>query len=192
MSKLYIFDMGEVVLLGVKTLNQMAAQYGLDYDSFRADYSLYDKPLMDGYMEPDNYYRHMEKKYGIKIDEDLFLKYFNPSLNEELILMVQKLRKRGDRAVIGSNTFAPHWEIIFERFKEIPENFDALYASHLMHISKPEEAFWRIICEKERKSYIDTFFIDDRQDNISAARGLGINVHRYLGDNKELAKFLEI
>lgn len=61
MSKLYIFDMGEVVLLGVKTLNQMAAQYGLDYDSFRADYSLYDKPLMDGYMEPDNYYRHMEK-----------------------------------------------------------------------------------------------------------------------------------
>ncbi len=185
--------MGEVVILGVRTLGAMAAQYGLDYESFRADYALYDKPLMDGYMDPDNYYRHMEKKYRIKIDEDLFVKYFNPTLNVPLIEMVGKIRARGDRAVIGSNTFAPHWEVIFERFREIPINFDALYASHLMHISKPEPAFWRTICDKENiSSYDDVYFIDDRQDNVSAAGGMGIHVHRYLGDNALLAGFLEV
>ena len=36
---LYIFDMGEVLLLGVKTLKRISEEYGLDYKDFRADYA---------------------------------------------------------------------------------------------------------------------------------------------------------
>ena len=189
---LYIFDMGDVVLLGVRTLRRMAEQYGLEYKEFRADYGLYDKPLMDGFMDPDDYYRHMELKYGIKIDEDLFVKYFDPVLNTTLISYVDMLRKRGDVCVIGSNTFAPHWNYMKIHYKEIVEHFDALYASHLMHITKPVKAFWRHIMEKEGYDARDTFFIDDRLENIEAAESLGIKCLLFRGDNDDLRSFLDL
>ena len=187
---LYIFDMGDVVLLGVRTLRRMAEQYGLEYKEFRADYGLYDKPLMDGFLDPRDYYRHMELKYGIKIEEDLFAKYFDPVLNTKLIGFVDALRERGERCVIGSNTFSPHWNEVKVRYREIPEHFDALYASHLMHITKPVKAFWSLIMEKEGYDAADTFFIDDREENTSAAESLGIQSHLFSGDNEALKRFL--
>ncbi len=189
---LYIFDMGDVVLLGVRTLRRMADQFGIDYKEFRADYALYDKPLMDGYMAPEDYYRHMEMRWGISIEEDLFRKYFDPVLNTQLISYVDELRARGDIAVIGSNTFAPHWDYMKIAYKEIPEHFDRLYASHLMHISKPVKAFWEYIMKEEDATSDETYFIDDKKENIEAAESLGIKCFEFLGDNGALKEFLNL
>ena len=181
---LFIFDMGEVILLGVRTLKQLSEYVGTDYHDIRMDYSYYDRALMDGYMSADDYYRHLEDKYQCVIKEDLFVKFFHPAVNMEMLSVIDKLRGNGHRCVIGSNTFKPHWDHI-KTYKEKPlEHFDALYASHLMHMSKPEPAFWRIICQSEGYDYKDTYFIDDLEENTAAAASLGITVLKYSGDDK--------
>ena len=53
-----------------------------------------------------------------------------------------------------------------------------------MHMSKPEPSFWRIICQSEGYDYKDTYFIDDLEENTSAAASLGITVLQYSGDDK--------
>ena len=190
--RLYIFDMGEVVLLGVNVLRRMAEHYGIDYDAFRADYNLYGKPLMDGYMDSSDYYSHMRKTFAVDISGDPFSLFFTPTLNQRVLDYADRLRARGDRVVIGSNTFEPHWKALSDRYIAIREHFDALYASHLMHISKPVPAFWRIIMEAEGVNADDSFFIDDRLDNIEAAERLGIRCFRYQRNDEELEAFLSL
>ena len=183
--ELFIFDLGEVILLDVKTLMQLSEYVGTPYRDIRTDYGYYDRALMDGYMDPDDYYRHLEDKYQISIKEDLFRKFFNPHVNEYMLSVVDALRKKGHRCVVGSNTFRPHWDDILT-FPEKPlEHFDSLYASHLMHMSKPECAFWRMICEKEGFSYESTHFIDDMEENIRSASSLGIDTLHYTGEDRD-------
>lgn len=182
---LFIFDMGEVILLGVRTLKDMAEYVGTDYHDLRKDYGYYDRALMDGYMSAEDYYHHLEDKYQCKVEEDIFVKFFHPEVNMKMLGIVDSLRAKGHRCVIGSNTFRPHWNHI-KVYPEKPlEHFDALYASHLMHMSKPETAFWRIICEKEGYDYSDTSFIDDLEENIATAASLGINTLRYSGPDRD-------
>lgn len=146
--KLFIFDMGDVILLDVRTLMKISEYTGASYRSIREDYGYYDRALMDGYMDASDYYRHLEDKYSVRIESDLFSDFFTPHVNEHLIDIVDRLRSAGHRCVIGSNTFAPHWRLALAFPGRPLDHFDALYASHLMHMSKPEPAFWRMISEK--------------------------------------------
>ena len=183
--KLFIFDFGEVILNNVDTFHPMADYIGISYDEFMADFALYEMPLMDGYMAVDDYYRHLEAKFGIEIEGKPFADLFHPAANMEMLSYVQELRNRGYRCVAGSNTFKPHWDIIRE-MKENPLGcFDALYPSHEIHLSKPEKAFFRYICSRERAEYEETAFIDDRKDNIDAAASLGITTLEYSGMDKD-------
>lgn len=183
--KLFIFDMGDVILLDVRTLMKISEYTGASYRSIREDYGYYDRALMDGYMDASDYYRHLEDKYSVRIESDLFSDFFTPHVNEHLIDIVDRLRSAGHRCVIGSNTFAPHWRLALAFPGRPLDHFDALYASHLMHMSKPEPAFWRMISEKEGIGYRDMLFIDDRAENTEAAAQLGIDVLLYAGEDRD-------
>ncbi len=187
---LFIFDLGEVVLRNIKTLPMMSEMYNLDYVAFRKDYAFFDKPLMEGYMEPSWYYRHMEDVFNTpKITEDLFAVCFNPYPNENILSWVKCLKENGHRVVIGSNTFKPHWDYVL-KMKENPLClFDSLYASHLIHIAKPAKAFWNYIMDKEGFKAENTVFVDDRLDNISAAESLGITPYHYQWNDEESREF---
>lgn len=192
MSKLFIFDMGEVLLLDVNTSNKMAEEYKMDLCALEEDFALFDVPLMEGFMEPDDYYRHLELNFDIpKIDDNPFLKYFTPSLNDFMLGKVAQLRAVGHRVVVGSNTFAPHWDYMLSEYPIFADSFDSLYASHEIHLSKPFPVFWRYIMEKEGFSSDDTVFIDDRKENIESAKKLGITTFQYLRDNEKISLFFK-
>lgn len=186
---LFMFDMGEVIIKGVRTLDKIAKRYNLDYDELRRDYGFYDSPLTEGFMDPNDYYRHMEIKYGIEIDDDIFKTYFTPTLNDCMIDKVDKLRARGHRAVIASNTFKPHWDYIGSIDDTPLSHFDALYASHLIHRAKPDSSFYRYILDEEGYSAENAVFIDDRDENIEGAKRLGIKCYNYLGDDRDADLF---
>ena len=185
MGKLFIFDMGEVLILNVKNLQAIAERFSLDYKPFRAFYGLYDKDLMEGKMESMDFFGIMEKKYNVKINENLFIRDFHPLPNPYMMEIIDKLREKGHRCVLGSNTFEPHMTVV-EKMEEKPlSHLDHLYLSYKMGVAKPSPDFFLHILEKEKVSPEDTVFIDDRAYNTDVASSLGIKTLLYNNENKE-------
>ncbi len=179
--RLFIFDMGNVILDNIEILSTIAKGIGIDEKEIRKDYSIYDMAIMDGYMLTSDYYDHIERKYKVKVEGEPFAEAFKPTVNEFMLDVVDRLRERGNRCVIGSNTCHEHWMISLEMEGLPLSHFDALYASHIMHLSKPETAFFRSIAEAEGFDYSEITFIDDLARNVEAAASLGIETFQYAG-----------
>ena len=185
MGKLFIFDMGKVLILNVKNLQAIAERFSLDYKPFRAFYGLYDKDLMEGKMESMDFFGIMEKKYNVKINGNLFIRDCHPLPNPYMMETIDKLREKGHRCVLGSNTFEPHMTVV-EKMEEKPlSHLDHLYLSYKMGVAKPSPDFFLHILEKEKVSPEDTVFIDDRAYNTDVASSLGIKTLLYDNENKE-------
>ena len=178
-TELFLFDMGEVLVLDGVNLPEIAAHLKVGKDELERDYDKYDYPMMEGWMDTADYMRHLESEFGVKIEGNLFRQIYNPRTNLQILPILGKIREKGGRLAVGSNTFLPH----VERISALPENplgtFDALYFSHEMHLSKPSLSFFRYILGKEHVSPESVLFVDDRAENTRAAERLGIRTFLY-------------
>lgn len=186
-TKLFIFDMGGVLIEGSVNFPEIAQYLGIEENIFMKDYEKYDIPLMEGWMDTLSYMWHLEKEFGATIEGNLFSEIYHPVVNRPLLPVLEKIREHGVRLVIGSNTFLPH-AVVIGGLKEKPYSyFDALYFSHEMHLTKPSLSFYRCILEKEGVDAAGAFFVDDREENTRAAEELGIRTFLYSAErNGEL------
>ena len=190
MSKLFIFDLGGVILFNDDTISKIAKHYSLNLLALNDDYHRYSKPLLEGFMSTDDYYRHMEIEFKLPpIEEDLFSVFFTPTVNTFMLEQISRIRANGHRCVVGSNTFKPHWDYINKKLPSVVNSFDSLYASHEIHISKPDKNFWEYILDKEGYEAKDTVFIDDRKENTDSATALGIESYQYQKDDYLISLF---
>ena len=111
-----------------------------------------------------------------KADHDFFRLYFHPKRNEGTVALIKDLRKN-HRVVCGTNTIDSHWENHCERGDY--SFFDQTYASNKIGLAKPDPKFWQTIMMAEGFTPEETFFTDDRLDNVEAARTLGINAVQF-------------
>ena len=174
---LFIFDMGNVVIKNIHMLKKVARRWNLPEKEFMEDYCGYNSPLMDGFVSTAKYWEHVRHKFGITVQGEPFAQEFTPVFNEEMVALLKRLSKEGKRLVCGSNTFAPHWEII-ERMGALAL-FDKAYASHEMGVSKPARQFYEYILEREGCKPSEAYFIDDYEENIESASSLGIQCLLY-------------
>ena len=56
--------------------------------------------------------------------------------------------------------------------------FECCYASHLLHMKKPDPRFYRLILEENGLDPRETIYIDDREENVRAASLLGMRTLR--------------
>ncbi|HKM08452.1 MAG TPA: HAD-IA family hydrolase [Sphaerochaeta sp.] len=175
--ELFIFDMGNVVVKNIHMLGKISRRLGLDKEEFKADYHNYDFAMMDGTLPIEAYWEHVRTKFGIKVEGNPFAKDFTPHFNDEIVDLIKALRSEGKRVVCGSNTFAPHWDIL-ERMGALAL-FDKSYASHEMGISKPSRQFFEHILSKEKTEAGKTYFIDDYEENIVQASTMGMQCLLY-------------
>ena len=188
--RLFVFDVGGVVVFHPSVMDEFSAHYGLDREEVRSDWAAYNKPIMDGFCGPEIMYRMFEHKYGIDLShDDVMMTYYHPVANRPMIDLINRLRRSGHRVVSGSNTFAGHWEYC----KAMPDRpldcFDKLYASHEIHYSKPDQAFYRYILDTEGFAPEQAVFTDDFPVNLKSARKVGMTTFLYTGDNKALEDF---
>ena len=188
--KLFIFDVGGVVVFHPSFLEGFARRYGLDIRKVHADWVAYNKPIMDGFNGPEIMYAMFARKYNLDLTgDDVMMTYYHPTANKPMIDLINALRARGHRVVSGSNTYAGHWEFC----KAMPDKplacFDKLYASHEIHYSKPDEEFYTYILRTEGYSPEQAVFTDDSEENIRTARKLGLTTFRYTQDNRALEDF---
>lgn len=100
------------------------------------------------------------------------------SLNEQMLDWVIALQNAGIRTAILSNMV---WEILNYMRQEFG------WLSHFQHhtwscelgIAKPDPAIYLHTCERLGVSPKETLFIDDKVENIAAAKGLGMHAIQF-------------
>ncbi|WP_319478579.1 HAD family phosphatase [Marispirochaeta aestuarii] len=186
---LIIFDMGNVVYRSVDILPAFAEKTGisLEYlkDVLQDDFF----GLTTGHITTEEFWERFSRELGVNGHEDYLASLFHPEEDPQMISFLRQLRQAGHRVVCGTNTIDSHYKIHMKRGDY--GHFDAVYASHCIHLAKPDPAFFQHIikCEKELDTYSGKeLFIDDRAENVHAAQGLGIAAHCYT-DHENLSGF---
>ena len=190
---LYIFDMGGVVTTNFGADNKMYSYLGLERSKFfeicqnikaedGSDYNI-DNLLSIGKITVEEFWREFNRRIkllGLDVPEvktDLYRLYFHPELKLETVELIKELRQKNHRVVCGTNTIHSHWENHTERGDYAL--FDQTYASNKIGLAKPDPEFWKTIMMAEGYEPSQTYFTDDRLDNIEAAAALGIHAVQF-------------
>ncbi len=143
-------------------------------------------PHMRGDLEFSGFHRKLTDDLGVDLTPDELLELWNSILepNEAIIPIVWQLKGRY-RLAIGSNTDDAH----FRRGNEVQPatlEFDDVLVSYELGVCKPDPEFFVRGLAKLGVEPEECLFIDDLEDNVEAARSLGIAGIRF-----ESAELLE-
>ena len=182
---LFIFDMGGVVTTTFVTSgkNRFFEKLGITSNEFSKFSKKADLHALDiGEITVSQFWKNYNDVIARlrpdlpQVEFDLFRLYFHPKRNEGTLALINDLRKN-HRVVCGTNTIDSHWENHCERGDY--SFFDQTYASNKIGVAKPDPKFWQTIMMAEGFEASETFFTDDRLDNVEAARALGINAVQF-------------
>jgi HAD superfamily hydrolase (TIGR01509 family) len=172
MKRLYIFDMGGVLSCHFNDTPVISNYLGITEEKFFVYAGENYRKLLDGKINSYEFWVRFSLRYGKKIKEELFSKFFNPGIIQGTKDIIEQLRNHS-RVVCGTNTIDSHYYYLLK--KGSYEIFDEVYASNLMGISKPDPDFYWYILNKEGIKPENTIFVDDNEENIISAQKIGIN-----------------
>jgi len=172
MKKLYIFDMGGVLCCDFNDIPVISDYLGITEENFFVCAGENFRKLLDGKINSNEFWVRFSLRYGKKVKEELFGKFFNPGIIQGTKDIIEQLRNNS-RVVCGTNTIDSHYYYLLNQGSY--EIFDEVYASNLMGISKPDPDFYWHILNKEGIKPENTIFVDDTEENILSAQKIGIN-----------------
>jgi len=172
MKKLYIFDMGGVLCCDFNDIPIISNYLGITEEIFFIYSGENFRELLDGKININEFWVRFSLRYGKKVEEELFGKFFNPGINQGTKDIIEQLRNNS-RVVCGTNTIDSHYYYLLNQGSY--DIFDEVYASNLMGISKPDPDFYWHILNKEGIKPENTIFVDDTEENIISAQKIGID-----------------
>ncbi len=197
MIRACLFDMGKVLVefSHARMLEQMALVCRCEATVLRE--FLFDSGLLlqyeKGLISEDELHRLLEERFGGPLDQvqlhlaaaDIFQE------KEEMIPLLEELRRLGQRLVLLSNTSRVHFEFIRERFG-ILDHFDAYVLSYETNSLKPEPAIYAAAVELAGYPAAQCFFTDDILENVEAARQFGLQAEQFFHREQLIRKLQEL
>ena len=171
--RLCVFDVGGVMVDGFDVAPAIAARLGLTVSEFRqllraSSFEL----LHTGRIASPEFWDRFRATTGLTVDDEYWGAFFRPRRRPRMYDLVRRLRGAGVRVVAGTNTLDAHYRIHTEL-----GDYDAFahtYASHLIHVAKPDPAFFRHILAAEAVTPARALFVDDVEANVRSAARLGM------------------
>lgn len=171
--KLCIFDMGGVVANNTSVVPYISRELGITDKEFLNLAGMETFVLLQtGELSAKDFWEKFSKNYGKEIKDDLWAKFFKPTINNETVEIINNLKKK-IRVVLGTNTIDSHYNVHMKR-KDY-SIFQKVYASNLIGYAKPDVDFYYYILKEEGVNPEDSIFIDDTVKNVEAANSIGIN-----------------
>jgi len=133
-----------------------------------------------GAVSEDEFWRIYAEATGDAVPEtgeSLLGRFFEPTIDEPTVALIEELKARGFRVVCGTNVIDGHYRKHMEN--DDYRAFEKVYASHILGEAKPDRAFYERILEAEGYAPSEAFFVDDAPENVEAAASLGIEAYRY-------------
>jgi putative hydrolase of the HAD superfamily len=182
-----IFDFGYVLSLPprVSDYQELAALAGVDGKPFEAIYwgqrADYDRGAIDG----PAYWRRIAKATGKEITPAQIQSLIAADIalwmraNPVTMEWVRALKNRGLKIAVLSNMPI---EISSSMRQYAPwfKDFDYVCFSAEVHLAKPEAAIFHACLKVVRSRPEECLFIDDRAENVAAARALGMQALKFV------------
>jgi putative hydrolase of the HAD superfamily len=173
--------MGEVVAINTDVFPAVSGYLGMTVEAFNNLAGPDLEKYMDGIISTNDFWERFSIKHGFRINEDLFLKFFKPNIDQQMVSILNQLKKM-DRVVCGTNTFDSHYDYL--KRHGYYDHFDKVYASNKMGVSKPHSNFFLQILKNEQVVPADAVFVDDLETNVFAAEELGIRSILFQGADR--------
>lgn len=160
--------------------------YGLDVlNSARLDTALIAKlqklrALTDlGEITDTEFASAFEQLTGKDYSINARLKSCEQNLNGELLKVIARLHKKYKIGML-SNAHKTYFNLVMKRC-ELTKYFDKIVVSSEVEAVKPEPRIFEIMAKKLNAGMNEVVFIDDRTENVKAARQLGMVSFLYKG-----------
>lgn len=184
MIQALLFDMGKVLVdfdfeLGMR---EFAAKTPLTRQEF--ELVIWDKHWIRRYergeISTTDYHEHLCQRGKLTMNIQEFEAAWSAVFLPELIVPEQLLKNLQKRypLILVSNTNESHATFISKRFT-VFEYFHHRILSHEVGSLKPDVGIYRAAIQASGKAPEALFFADDREENIEAARALGIRAHLF-------------
>lgn len=201
MSKIknFIFDFGGVLysIDQKKTLTEFSRLSkqpelltGLDIGIFYHDPLFLD--YEKGNLTSAEFRYILKKRFFIECSDYEFDKAWNATLlaeTKEAYNLVSEIKKSG-KVILLSNTNEIHYVHFFRQCERLFTLFDDLFISFKIHKRKPEPDIFLYTLDISGFKPHETLFVDDSQQNLNAAKALGINT--FLVENDSLSSLSDI
>lgn len=186
MIRCLISDLGKVLIFFDNAIfyRQVAAVSPLDVDEIAKLVNVHSEigqAFDTGKLTPGEFYQKALEVLRVEIsDRDFFAAYNDIfALNPPVISTLSRLRRRLSRMVMLSNTDAERFGFIRDRFPEVMF-FDDYVLSYEVGFIKPDPRIYGLALDKAGVPPDECVFIDDRSENIEAARQMGMETIHFL------------
>lgn len=183
MIKNLIFDIGQVLIevdIHIFIKNLAAAMKISRWRLyFVHDPSLFHAVMM-GQKTIDDVHKYLCQKLKREVDPEDFKQIWLSIIvqpKNDVIGLVQQLHQKYPLAIL-SNIDAVHYEY-FQKNMNFLNHFSPHFLSYKMRLAKPDPAIYHQVLAQLNARAGECFFIDDRKENVIAARKLGIVAHHF-------------
>ncbi|MEX0909957.1 MAG: HAD family phosphatase [Candidatus Paceibacterota bacterium] len=133
-----------------------------------------------------NHSQHLHYKEYQKMLKEI---YGGEKLNNELVDWIRNHKAEYSFSVLSNNSAVLN-DLLKEKF-HIYDDFDHIFNSAEIGLVKPNPEIFRFVLDKLKVPTAQCLFIDDRLDNVEAARSVGLRAvqfisnEQFFGDLKE-------
>ena len=184
-----VFDLGKVLIPfdyahAINKLNQIEEGLGTKFIEFYKSNYNFHRDFERGKISESEFVNKMLEIVEHKIDAETFKKYYADifTVNEDVVSLLPELKKNYKMFLL-SNTDSIHQKYGWQKY-EFLKYFDKLILSHEVGAVKPEEKIYREVEKASGVSSEEHFFIDDIEDYVNAAIGLGWGGVQFTGYKK--------
>lgn len=182
-----IFDLGEVIIdlnskAVIEKLQDKGSEKGIDYKEL-----IVSSPFLNlyetGQMSETDFRSAMKTTLGIKMSDHEFDDIWNAMLQDIPAPRLELMQSLGDKftTMILSNTNGIHErkfdEIVGAKTegKQMKDMVHHAYYSHDIGHRKPDTEIYRFVLDQHQLKPGRTLFLDDKLENVEAARSVGIH-----------------
>lgn len=116
--------------------------------------------------------------YQKKVEEVIWNWPSYIDIYREVFPVLSELKKRGHRIFVLSNTSKVFYDLLDEQLSPLKEVLDGFVLSCDIKAIKPDLAMFKEILDKYQLDPANCVFLDDIEDNTSAAEKLGIKAYQ--------------
>ena len=172
------FDWGGVIANdpGDDFLGQLLKDIGATDEQIDTILRTYMKRFMRGQIDESKYWQEIKDKFELSIPDTIseeFMKWNGLVANQDILDLVQNMKKQGLKVAILSNVIEPTYNVLEKA--GYYQLFDEVMASCKVGFAKPEKEIYQLSLDRLNTRAEKSLFIDDKQSNLEPALQMGFN-----------------